>query len=455
MFTPRAFARSHWCAYKPQRNTTAVYTRQKRNTIKCLFLKLKYVLQQLQDEKSRSLRSLATLTAEGKENSPAGKALLQAIEENESTATALRSIAANPNFIAIQEKQEQEARDRQTDAVVAQTASAVTARVASIIKSEKDERAKYNRAYRNFFARGETRDVVTSAASGQAIIPQLFADEFVTVLKQISPVSQLVKNIKTDQYGRPVKQAVVSDVSNSLVYLAEGTEVNQLDPSLSSTLNTPSETDTLTSFVKFSNELLSDAFDLISFLRETFAVRYSRSLEASILIAQDGQANALPNSTTGGLTASASAGVTTASLASGVTYANLAVLKASVDRAFSSSPDACFIVSTGLYSTLEQTEDSTGRPLYGYSDAGVLQVAGKDTYPSSLLANVGTANGIAALYGSFKESWISQTSDLSFRFIKERFADTNSSAFLGLARIAGTSSVGVTGSVKALKLAAS
>ena len=172
--------------------------------------------------------------------------------------------------------------------------------------------------------------------------------------------------------------------------------------------------------MKFSNEMLADSFDLISFLRETFAVRYSRSLEASILIAQDGQANALPNSTSGGLIASASVGVTTASK-SAVLYTELASLKASIDRAYSSNPDACYILSNGLYSTLEATEDSTGRPLYKHNDAGVLQVAGKDAYPSSLLANVGTANGIAALYGNFKESWISQTSDIAFRFIRERF----------------------------------
>ena len=416
------------------------------------FQKSELRIQQLTDDKNKNLRVMSTLLNEGRENSAEYKALQEAVDNAEKDISALRSILANPSMRAMREQQEQEARDNERK----QTVSAVTAGVsAAIIKSEKDERAMYNRAYRQFFKTGETRDVVTSATTGQALIPQMFADEFVTTLKQISPVSQLVKSIKTDSYGRPVKQAIVSDVSNSLVYLAEGTEVDQLDPSLSSTLNTPSETSSLTSFVKFSNELLSDAFDLISFLRETFAVRYSRSLEASILLAQDGQGNALPNSTTGGLIASASVGQTTATLAAGVAYTDLAKLKASVDRAYSTSPDASFIVSNGLYSALEQTLDSTGRPLFKYSDAGVLQVAGKDCHPSSLLANVGTANGIVALYGSYREAWINQTSDIAFRFIRERFADINSSAFLGIARIAGTSSVGVTGSVKALKLAAS
>jgi HK97 family phage major capsid protein len=400
------------------------------------------------EDKNKSLRSLSTLTLEGKENTPAAKALQASIETAEQDISALRSIISNPSFIAIAQKEENEARTQQTDAVVQQTASAVTA---AIIKSEKDERAKFNRAYRNFFRTGEARDVISSNSG--AVIPQLFSDEWTATLKQISPVSQLVKNIKTDNYGRPVKNPIVQDTSNSLVYTPESTTVSQLDPSLSSTLNTPSETDTLTAFVKFSNELLSDAFDLVSFLKEIFAVRYARSLESAILIAQDGQANALPNSTTGGLISSAAVAVTTASLAAGVTYANLAALKASVDRAYSTNPDASFIVSSGLYSALEATEDSTGRPLYGYSDAGVLQVAGKDCYPSSLLANVGTANGIAALYGSFKESWISQTSDLAFKFVRERFADVNESALIGLARVAGTSSVNVTNSVKALKLA--
>ena len=164
----------------------------------------------------------------------------------------------------------------------------------------------------------------------------------------------------------------------------------------------------------------------------------------------------MPRSTTGGLIASASVGQTTATLAAGVAYTDLAKLKASVDRAYSTSPDASFIVSNGLYSA-SRSRPSTQRDAHSfkYSDAGVLQIAGKDCHPSSLLANVGTANGIVALYGSYREAWINQTSDIAFRFIRERFADINSSAFLGFARIAGTSSVAVTGSVKALKLAAS
>lgn len=404
----------------------------------------------LQESKAKSIRSMSTMLIEKKEGTPEYKALQASIDEADKTIAALRKIASNPTVQAKQQQQEQEQRNRENDHVVAQTASAVTA---AIIKSERDERAKYNRAYRNFFARGEKRDIITSASSGQAMIPQLFADEWVETLKQISPVSQLVKNIMTDQYGRPVKQAVVSDVSNSMVYTAESTTVSELDPSMGSTLNTPSETDTLTAFVRFSNNLLSDAFDLIGFLKEVFAVRYSRSLESAILLGQDGAGTALPNSTSGGLIGSASIGVTTASK-SAVLYIELAGLKASVDRAFSSNPAASFVLSTGLYSALEAAEDSTGRPLYKFVN-GILQVAGKNAYPSSLLANVGTANGIAALYGSFREAWIQQTSDLEFKFVRERFADVNESALIGLARVAGTSSVGVTGSVKSVKLAAS
>jgi len=242
-------------------------------------------------------------------------------------------------------------------------------------------------------------------------------------------------------------------VSSTLTYLPESTTVEELDPSLGSALNTPSETDTLATMVRFSNELLSDAFDLIGFLKEVIAVRYARSLEASVLLAQDGAGTVLPNSTTGGLLASASVGQTTINLAAGVGYWDMAKLKASIDRAYSSN-DACFIVSNGLYASLEASVDTTGRPTYQFVN-GVLQVAGKSVYASNLLSPLGTANGIAALYGSFKEAWVMQASQIAFRFVRERFAHVNESALIANARVAGTSSVGVTGSVKALKLAAS
>jgi HK97 family phage major capsid protein len=410
----------------------------------------------LVESKNKSLRSMSTLMIEGKETSPEYKALEASIAETERTISALRAIANSPTFRAHQEKQATEERNQQNRENVSATASAVTAGVASIIRSERQHRIDTNKAYRNFFLRGEVRDgIVTSSTSGEALIPQEFSAEFTETLKQISPVSQLVKQVQTDSYGRPVKNVIVSDVSNTMVYTAEGTATADIDPSVASSLHTPSQTDTLTTMVRASKELLSDAFDLISFLKETFAVRYARSLESAVLLAQDGATTVLPNSTTGGLIATASAGVTTGTLAAGVTYANLAALKASVDRAYSANPDACYLLSTGLYAALEAAEDSTGRPLYKHDAQGNLLVAGKVAYASNLLANVGTANGISALYGSFKESWISQTSQLAFRFLHERFADVNEIGYIGLGRVAGTSSVAVTGSVKALKLAAS
>ena len=132
-------------------------------------------------------------------NSAEYKALQEAVDNAEKDISALRSILANPSMRATREQQEQEKRATTNASILVPAVTAGAS--AAIIKSEKDERAMYNRAYRQFFKTGETRDVVTSATTGQAPTPHMFADEFVTTLQQISPVSQLVKSIKTDRHA--------------------------------------------------------------------------------------------------------------------------------------------------------------------------------------------------------------------------------------------------------------
>ena len=74
-------------------------------------------------------------------------------------------------------------------------------------------------------------------------------------------------------------------MSNSLVYLAEGTEVDQLDPSLSSTLNTPSETSSLTSFGEIEQRTSQrcvrlDLFSVLDLCSSLFAQLGSQSKQS-------------------------------------------------------------------------------------------------------------------------------------------------------------------------------
>ena len=64
-------------------------------------------IQQLQDEKGKNLRALSALTLDGKEHTPAAKALQEAVDNAEKDISSLRFLLSHPVIQAANTKEEQ------------------------------------------------------------------------------------------------------------------------------------------------------------------------------------------------------------------------------------------------------------------------------------------------------------------------------------------------------------
>ena len=402
-------------------------------------------IQQLQDDRNKSLRSLSTLTLEGKENTPAAKALQQAIDDAEKDISALRKIASNPNFIAVQEKQATEARDRQTDHVVAQTASTVTANVVNAITSNKsaESRARVGAAYKELIRRGESlmsrenRDLLQTSANGISLVPEQFSDIYLSALKQVSPLAATAKSVND---SRITKQFYADDSANNQSLISESSAITGLeaDPAFSSF--TPVYTDSVASMVKVSWQLLEDQnFTFEDFLRVVTQGRTGRFYDSAILTGKDVNGNALPNSGASLLAATTGGVVQSNPLATGVKYADFVSLVGSLtDVVYNDG--AAFLVSPAIrQQILTNLLSSTGEPLYTFNATGELTLLGRPVWCSNYFPSYSASQKVA-LYGRFDLAYQYQYSN-HFYVARERFADTQETGFSIVNRYVGSPAV--------------
>src|ERR1700722_7574015 len=153
-----------------------------------------------------------------------------------------------------------------------------------------EERKDKTRVAFRQYARGgvgsmtqEQRDLVTINSNGQALIPQMFNPELIQAAKYYGPIATLVKQKITDNNGAPLKVSLANDVANGLTLVAtEGTSSPaETDPAFSAAIL---GIDTVTAgLVKVSfNELEDSSFDLDSWIRDAFGLRYARGMEKAV-----------------------------------------------------------------------------------------------------------------------------------------------------------------------------
>ncbi len=211
---------------------------------------------QLNESKNKSLRSLAALTAEGKDQTPAALALLKAIEADEETISMLRTIINNPSFRAMREQEERDAEQRVqqqlTSSVVTAVKEAIPAPAVIIPKTE--DRAALVAGYRAFLKTGkfEARDILQTG-SGISLVPAGFSTVYQQALKQVSPLAATVQAVES---SRITKVFSVADVTSDQKLLTESSTVGaSADPVFSSFQ--PSYTDSGVSICKVSWQTLA------------------------------------------------------------------------------------------------------------------------------------------------------------------------------------------------------
>jgi HK97 family phage major capsid protein len=216
----------------------------------------------------------------------------------------------------------------------------------SVEDRSRDERE----AFRQYIKTGEVRSILTTGATGAAIIPQAFAPEIVSAQKAWGGLYNVVKLWETEN-GAPMKTSLVNATGDLMSVGTEGTAPTEVDPTATSiTIST----DDVEGLVTVSlDELQDSAFDLESFLRDSLGAAYFRAISKAI---------ATGTTSVGSIvTGYASTKVTTAAVGA-VAYADLISAYGQLDPAYEAG--ASWVMNSSTRASLMGIVDDLGRPLF-------------------------------------------------------------------------------------------
>lgn len=314
-------------------------------------------------------------------------------------------------------------------------------------KTEEQERSeKRSKAFEKYIRFGErrlseeeralleTRDITTTGAegtvSGATLIPQEFLTTLIDARKLIGNTVSFVRQKVTNNNGAPIKVALSNDTANSLTTLtAESSVVAEQDPGLSGFVMS---TDTVATLVKVSRQELADSyFDLATWLKEKFGLRYYRGLEYLITNGNGSNVAALP----AGATAAPATAANT-----GPVFDDFTATYGALDPAYIATARWAFSSITRAY--IMGLKDNYGRPLFIPSpNTGTLdQILGCPIIINQVLPPANVAGNTGVLFGDFIEGYTLRTDgEMSILRLDERFADTLEVGFIGYARVGGAS----------------
>jgi HK97 family phage major capsid protein len=285
------------------------------------------------------------------------------------------------------------------------------------------------RAFTHYIKTGEKRDLLTTNAG--AVIPQVFNQNIIDAQKLVGNTLTVVGKKVTNNNGAPIKVALSNDTGNTLVTITggEGTALTDTDPTFSGfVLNC----DTLATMVKVSFQELEDAsFDMGSWLKTKFGLRYYRGLE---YIITNGNASNVASILTGATLAATSA------VSATVTFDDLNAVYSALDPAYEGN--ASWVMSSTTRALIMGEKDTLGRPIFiPNPSSGVLDhLFGRPIVLNQALPSAFVASNVGIMYGDFEQGYLLRTDgDMSIRRLDERFADSLEVAFLAYARVGGAS----------------
>lgn len=323
-------------------------------------------------------------------------------------------------------------------------------------RGAEEERSRVNKAFQQYAMRGsihavdaEYRDLLTTSdATGGALVPQMFSGILVDALKFYGATAQKVSQKVTDNKGVPMKISYSNDTANGLTLLGtEGSSSpSETDPAFVSVIL---GVDTVTGgLVKVSFQELEDSsFDLDSFIRDKFSIRYARGLEQAVTLGTASGSTTLPNQSSGGLLGISPVGTTTASVAAGVSWDDLTALFGSVDPAYSIPGKASFLMNSNTRAYLLGQKDGFGRPYWTpdpSSDGPFDRLLGYDVVLNQSMpgptAGAFSANQTPILFGDLSKAYLLRTDGQpSILRLNERYADTLEVGFFMWSRVGGVS----------------
>ncbi len=299
-------------------------------------------------------------------------------------------------------------------------------------------------ALQSYIQTGERRDLLTTSdTQGGALVQQEFEGVLHEALKFYGPIATKVAQRRTDN-GAPMKHTFANDTSNGLTLLAtEGTSSpSETDPAFRSVIV---GTDTVTGgLVKVSFQELEDSnFNLDTWLRDAFGVRYGRGIERAITLGVDSAGTALPNFVTGGLLGTATAVPTVSTtLAAGIGWDDITNTLSNIDPAYA-GPGASWSMNYTTRNYLLGLKDGFGRPYFTpdpSADRPFDKLLGYEIVLNQSMPNVGTASATPILFGDLQKAFLLRT-DGQPRILRlnERYAELLEVGFYLYSRIGGIS----------------
>lgn len=280
----------------------------------------------------------------------------------------------------------------------------------------------------------ERRDITTSGAggtvSGATMIPQQFLTTMIEAKKLVGNTVSIVRQKVTDNNGAPIKVSLSNDTGNSLTTLVgEATVVGEQDPAFSGFVM---QTDTVATLVKVSRQELDDNyFDLNTWLRDKFGIRYYRGMEYLLTSGNGSNVSAI--------TAAATLGATTAAN-TGPVFDDYRACYGTLEPAY--IPNSKWVMNQATRVWTMGLKDNYGRPLFiPNPNTGTLDaILGQPIVLNQALPSATTPAVEGILFGDFNEGYILRTDGgISILRLDERFADTLEVGFIGYARVGGAS----------------
>ncbi|HEV2378708.1 MAG TPA: phage major capsid protein [Terriglobia bacterium] len=297
----------------------------------------------------------------------------------------------------------------------------------------------------------------TASVATSVFVPQGFVYDVDIALKAYGQLVANVRDLPTAT-GQPLPYPTSTDVSNLAEYVGEGAQVSDQDVTISNLTFNAYKVDT--KMVKVSLELLQDsAFDLESFLKEAFAIRLARFLEAEIVNGTGSSSSHITgiiSAATAGNTAAGSSTNTGGSETGGTSIGStdLINLVAQVDPMY--RPNAKFVMHDATWQKLAALLDKYGRPLFlpNPQNGKLESIYGYPIVYSQSMPQV-AVNNKTVLFGDLSKYILRRVKELAVVRLVERFADYGQVAFIGFARYDGNLIDAGTHPVKYLTQAAS
>lgn len=275
-------------------------------------------------------------------------------------------------------------------------------------------------------------------------VPQGFSFEFDEALKQWGGMIQACRSYPTDS-GNPLLWPMVDDTANKAVIVGEAGTFNLVNPTVAHlTFNAFKYTTGAQATVE---QLEDSAFDIESWLKDEFVVRFGRGVNYDLT---NGNGSTAPQGIVGAVSTGA-----TSSTDTGLIYDNIVDLVHSVDPSYRQDKSCGFQFNDDTVRQIRLIKDAYGHPIFQTDPTSTLpdRILGFKYTVNQDLAAINQAGSppntgdVVGLFGAMNRYVIRKVNGLHVQRLNERYAELGLVGFQAYARYDGKL---VTASTKAI-----